>query len=109
LGASGALKAVVVTAVNDVNHDYAKEAHFFAKRVANEEKHHPNSYGPRLEQDCLTEEYEHHPADHRVSNMAVGASDDQPLRGIPRSGRSLPEFQKKGGCPHTQCEAAACR
>ncbi len=38
LGASGALKAVVVTAVNDVNHDYAKEAHFFAKRVANEEK-----------------------------------------------------------------------
>jgi len=38
LGASGALKAVVVTAVNDVNHDYAKEAHFFAKRVANEEQ-----------------------------------------------------------------------
>jgi len=38
LGASGALKAVVVTAVNDVNHDYAKEAHFFKARVQNEEQ-----------------------------------------------------------------------
>ncbi len=38
LGASGALKAVVVTAVNDVNHDYAKEAHFFAARVKNEDE-----------------------------------------------------------------------
>ncbi len=38
LGASGALKAVVVTAVNDVNHEYAKEAHFFKARVQNEEE-----------------------------------------------------------------------
>lgn len=38
LGASGALKAVVVATVNDVNHDYAKEAHFFASRVKNEEE-----------------------------------------------------------------------
>lgn len=38
LGASGALKAVVVTAVNDVNHDYAAKAHYFKGRVQDEEK-----------------------------------------------------------------------
>ena len=38
LGASGAMKAVVVTAVNDVNHEYAKNAHFFKARVQDEEK-----------------------------------------------------------------------
>ncbi len=38
LGASGAMKAVVITAVNDINHDYAKEAHFFKARVKDEEK-----------------------------------------------------------------------
>ncbi len=37
LGASGALKSVVVATVDVVNHDYAKEASFFAARVQNEE------------------------------------------------------------------------
>lgn len=38
IGASGALKAVVVASVNDVNHDYAENAHYFKGRVQNEEK-----------------------------------------------------------------------
>lgn len=38
LGASGAMKAVVVQVVDDVNHDYAKNANFFKARVANEEE-----------------------------------------------------------------------
>ncbi|MCK5856635.1 MAG: YeeE/YedE family protein [Bacteroidales bacterium] len=38
LGASGALKAVVVATVDGVNHDYAKDAHFFSARVQNEEQ-----------------------------------------------------------------------
>lgn len=38
LGASGAMKAVVVQVVDDVNHDYAKNANFFKARVTNEEE-----------------------------------------------------------------------
>ena len=37
LGASGAIKSVVVQSVDAVNHEFAKESSFFAGRVQNEE------------------------------------------------------------------------
>ncbi len=38
LGASGAMKAVVIASVNDINHEYAAKAPYFAARVQNADK-----------------------------------------------------------------------
>ncbi len=38
LGASGAMKSVVVSGVDKVSHDYAENSHFYSKYISNDQK-----------------------------------------------------------------------
>ena len=62
--------------------------------VDQDENPRPERDDPRAPKQGLTDQYQRHPADHRVAEVAIRAGDDKFFRWIPRSQSPLADDRK---------------